>query len=147
MQIKTNSLLAYLFTQEINPFELCTICFALYLVGCFFYLNKNGQKPLWLHRGAQALEAGRLTHVREAQTQLGSNLLKVSPRRGAVLILAIAASPYQQILIFHRHVGSGSHRTEEEKEKEEEGGEKNSLGLEDDIVCMCTQAQGLWPAA
>ena len=42
--------------------------------------------------------------------------------------------------------------TGEPGEEEEEGGKKReggktAPGLEEDIVCMCTQAQGLWPAA
>lgn len=90
--------MAYLFTQEINPFQPRTICYTALLVA-FFKKQKWTQASLVSPRGP-AVEAGSLTQVRETEIQLEYNLLQVSPRRGAVLILALTPSPYQQILAF-----------------------------------------------
>lgn len=65
----------------------------------FFYWQKWTQASPVSLRGP-TVEAGNLMQVREAETQLESNLLQVSLRREAVLILALASSPYQQILPF-----------------------------------------------
>lgn len=53
-----------------------------------------------------------------------------------------------------KRVGSGSRWRSEGKEVKEEGKREEGEGggetapeLEKDIVCMCTEAQGLWPAA
>lgn len=151
-QIKTNSLMAHLFTQEINPFELCTIYTTLLVGCCYFFKQKRTQASLVSLRGP-AVGAGGLTQVRETETQLESNLLQVSPRWGAVLILALASSPYQQILSFFQtcwlrsSLENWGRRRGEKREREKERGEETAPGLGEDIVCMCTQAQGLWPAA
>lgn len=140
--------MVYLFTQEINPFELCTICYTTLLVACcYFFKQKWTQASLVSPRGP-AVEAGSLTQVRETETQLASNLLQVSPRRRAVLILAVTSSPYQQVLLFFPDMLAQDLTGElgkKKREKEERG--ENSPKAEEDIVCMCTQAQGLWPAA
>lgn len=120
--------MAYLFTQEINPFELCTICYTTLLVGCCcFFKQKWTQASLVSQRGP-AVEASSLTQVREAETQLESNLLQVSPRRRVVLILALASSPYQQILPFFPDMLAqeltGELGEEEEGKKEREGGKQ-----------------------
>lgn len=99
-QIKTNSLKAYLFTQEINPFELCTICYTTYLWVAAIFLKQKWTQAALVSLQGPAVEAGCLTQVRETETKLESNLLQVSLRRGAMLILALAFSPYQQILPF-----------------------------------------------
>lgn len=80
--------------------------------------------------------------------------LRLSQRRSSVLILALAARPCQQILPFSspffKHIGSGSCSKSGGKEVKEEGKKqrgKTAPGLEEDSLCMYTEAQGLWPAA
>ncbi|TNN75202.1 hypothetical protein EYF80_014612 [Liparis tanakae] len=90
--------------------------------------------------GAQAVEAGSLTLDREAQTKLGSNLLQVPPRRGALLILAAADSPDQKILpflFFFRDILAQELTGELGRKKKK----KKKKKKKSDIVCMCTQAQ------
>lgn len=93
----------------------------------------------------------RQPRVWEKGAKLESNLLQVSPRRRAVLILALTSSPYQQILPFFPQTCwlriSLENWGRRRRGRERREGEKTAPGLEEDIVCMCTEAQGLWPAA
>lgn len=129
--------MTYLFTQEINPFELCPICYTTLLVGCcylfIYFLTKITQASLVSLRGA-AVEADRSgpREVSQAQVQFAAGLLLlVSSGRQAVLILALVSSPYQQILCFFvffcRRVGSGS-RWRVGEEEEERGKKKQPRG-------------------
>lgn len=96
-----------------------------------------------------------LAAVRQGLGEGSSQIcLPFSQRRSSVLILALAARPYQQILPFFFPLfqtcwlrillESGEKEVKEEGNKERR---KTAPGLEEDIVCMCTEAQGLWPAA
>ena len=149
-QIKTNSLMAYLFTQEINPFELCTICYTTLLVArCCFFKQKWIQASLVSLRGP-AVEADSLAQVRgrnPARVQFAAGLPE--DRSGVDFGTRFQSLPTNPAF-FSRHVGSGTHwRTGEEEGKKRERRRRGETapGLEEDIVCMCTQAQGLWPAA
>lgn len=122
---------------------------------CYFFKKQKWTQAALVSLQGPAVEAGGLTQVTETETKLESNLLQVSLRRGAVLILALASSP-QQILPFFSQTcwlrnsleswGRRRKRRRGREKKKREGG-KTAPGLERDIVCMCTQAQGLWPAA
>lgn len=129
-QIKTKSLKAYLFTQEINPFELCTICYTTYLwVAAIFFKTK-------MDTGGSGFTAGPSS---------GSRLPHAGPRnRNQAWVQFAAGLPEERSDVdfgtrfqslptnpafFSRHVGSETHwRTGEEEEKEEEGRKKGERG-------------------
>lgn len=99
-QIKTNSLMAYLFTQEINLFELCTIRYIALLEACWYFFKQKWTRASLVSLLGSAVEARSLIQARESETQLQSNLLQVSLRRRAMLILALTPRTNQQTLPF-----------------------------------------------
>lgn len=139
-QIKTNSLMAYLFTQEINLFELCTIRYTALLVACWYFFKQKWTRASLVSLLGSAVEARSLIQAQESETQLQSNLLQVSLRIRAMLILALTPRTNQQTLpFFSRHVGSRSQWKTGEEGKEEgrkREGEKQPQGLRE-ILYAC----------
>lgn len=143
---QTNSLMTGLFTQEINALNLLV---PLHRRRCCFCKNTKMETGFLCSRR-------RTPGFREKAPD--KFYLRLSQRRSSVLILALAARPFPTnpaffFPLFFKHVGSGSCSKsgggggEEVKEEGKKERGKTAPGLEEDIVCMCTEAQGLWPAA
>lgn len=85
-----------------------------------------------------------------SERRLLVNLLRASPNEklGVDFGTRHQTLPTNPAFFFplFKCVGSGSCWRSEGKEVKEEGGGA-APGLEEDIICMCTEAQGLWPAA
>lgn len=131
-----------------NPLEYCTISCTLYLwLSCvlfFFLLFFSSQKWTQVSQVSLGPSGWKLAASRrlrkKKKPQLQSNLLQVSLRKEAVLVLAHTQTQATNPAFFSRHVGSGSQwRTGEEKEEEgkrERGGEKQPQGWRE-ILYAC----------
>lgn len=145
-QIKTNLLMAYLFAQKINPFQQCTICSIT--CGLLFLKEKWTQASpvsLW----GPTVEADSLRSERKEPSS--SPICCRSPRgdKQCWFWHSLPVPTNKSCLFSPKHVGSGScwGTGNEEQDEGKQEREKTALGLEKYIVCMCTEAQGLWPAA
>lgn len=150
-QIKTNSLMAYLFTQEINLFEQCTIRYTALLVACWYFFQTK------MDTSISGFTAGLGS---------GSPQPHTGPRKWNPAPVQFAAGFPEE----KSDVDLGTHSQNQptnpafffqacwlkismenwgrrKRGRQKERGGKTAPGLEGDIVCMCTQAQGLWPAA
>lgn len=160
-QIKSNSPMAYLFTQEINLFELCAARLTALLVACcYFFKNKNGHKRLWFHRRAQRWKPA--ASCRSEKLKPSSSPICCRFPRGEERCWSWHSLPeptnkscfflffFPDMLARDLDGKLGKEKKKKRKAKERAGkGEvgETAPGFEGDIVCMCTQAQGLWPAA
>lgn len=148
-QIKTNSLMAYLFTQEINLFELCTICYTALLVAGIFS-NKNGHEHLWFHCWARQWKPAASYRPEKVKPSSSPICCRFPWGEERCWSWHSLPEPTNKPCLFFQACWlkiSMENWGRRKRGRQKERGGKTAPGLEGDIVCMCTQAQGLWPAA
>lgn len=120
----------------------------------FFFTDRNGHKLLRFHCGAQQWKPATSCRS-ERQKPSSSPICCRSPwgEKRCWFWHSLPVPTNKSCLFFQTCWLRISLERTGEGEEEEEGGEERegrggtAPGLEEDIVCMCTQAQGLWPAA
>lgn len=123
--------MANLFTQEINPFQLCTICYTTLLVGCCYFLKQKWTQASLVSLRGPAVEAGSLGSERKEPSS--SPICCRSPRGDERCWFwhSLPVPINKSCLFSPKHVGSGSRwRTGEEEEEEgkRERGKKQPRG-------------------
>lgn len=121
----------------------------------FFFFYKNWHKCLLFHWGP--VGGSLQSHAgRETEKRSSSPICCRFPwGEKQCWFWHTLHRPKQQILPFfffetcwlRISVENWGKKKKKRKEKKERERVKTAPGLEGDIVCMCTQAQGLWPAA
>lgn len=139
---QTNPLMTGLFTREINVLNWLHSL----RIFCYFLVRAGN---------ADVFPCSRC-RTPGSERRLPVNVLRASPKEKLGVDFGtrrqtLPTNPAFFLSPLFKCVGSGSCWRSEGKEVKEDGGKNRGGGTapgpEEDIICMCTEAQGLWPAA